>query len=73
MYRILLKSVKQIPRYGVSPKSGQCHAHCLILNVVHIYHYGNLYFLINAVLWEWQWSEYIYLQYQPSYGTKKHE
>ena len=31
-----LKSVKQIPRYGFSPKSGRCHAHCLILNVVSI-------------------------------------
>ena len=28
-------------------------------------------FLINGVLWVWQWSDY--LQYQPSYGTKFYE
>ena len=29
-------------------------------------------FLINDVLWACQWSDYAHLQYQPSYGTKKH-
>ncbi len=29
-------------------------------------------FLINGVLWAWQWSDYAHLQYQPSHGTKKH-
>ena len=36
MRRIWLKSVKQISRYGFSPKSGLCHAHCLTLNAVPI-------------------------------------
>ena len=29
-------------------------------------------FLINGVLWAWQWSDYAHLQYQPSNGIKKH-
>ena len=36
MHRIWLKLVKQISRYGFSPKSGLCHAHCLIFNAVPI-------------------------------------
>ena len=36
MYRIWLKSLKQIPRYGFSPKSGRCNAHCLISNAAPI-------------------------------------
>ena len=27
-------------------------------------------FLINGVLWAWQWFDYAHLQYQPSHGTK---
>ena len=36
LYRIWLKSVKQIPRYRFSPKSGRCPAHYRILNTVPI-------------------------------------
>ena len=42
IHRIWLKSVKQIPRYGFSPKSKRCHAHCLILNAVPIKSYHTI-------------------------------